>query len=141
MKNKIIGIFVMILFIGTVLPAEGIIDFNREHEKVNITYNSDFYSSNKYAWSGEGHGLDNEGIISVVVPVSFPVYLSFSTSYEIFSPDYGMVEISTDGGSYWYPLDSITGVQSGWTVRSVDISSFASLYKSSSYHNPSGSKD
>ncbi len=128
MKRKIVGILVVILLsTSTVLPVTGIIDIYREHENAHNSYNSDFHSSNKYAWSGEGHGLDNEGIISVVVSSYFPVYLSFSTSYEIFSPDMGMVELSTDGGYNWYPMDSITGVQMDWTIRSVDISSFAGL--------------
>jgi hypothetical protein len=83
--------------------------------------------SNKYAWSGKGHGLDNKGIITIIVPSSYPVYLSYSTHYEIFSPDIGLVELSSDNGYNWYPMDSITGVQSDWTIRSVDISSFAGL--------------
>jgi hypothetical protein len=126
MSRKIVGIFVMMLFItSAVLPVSGIIYNEVKH--FNINNNLVFQLSNKYAWSGEGYGLDNEGIISVVVPSVSPVYLSFSTRYEIFSPDIGMVELSSDGGYNWYPMDSITGVQTDWVIRSVDISSFTGL--------------
>jgi len=114
-------ILIMMLFISSsVIPITGIV----ESDKVN-NLNSDF--ANKYAWSEKGHGLDNKGIISVIVPSSYPVYLVFSTRYEIYSPDSGYVELSSDGGSNWYPMDFISGVQSDWTMRSVDISSFMGM--------------
>lgn len=137
MQKKIIGILIMILFISSsVFPI--IVESNR----VNYP-GSDF--SNKYAWSGKGHGLDNKGVISVIVPSLYPVYLVFSTSYEIFSPDSGHVELSADGGNNWYPMDMITGVQSDWTMRSVDISSFMGMpvlirfrYSTGSYSTSGG---
>ena len=37
MKKKIVGILVVMILIACfVLPAEGIIDFNREHKNVNL---------------------------------------------------------------------------------------------------------
>jgi hypothetical protein len=128
MKNGIVAIIIWVLLIGsTVFQIPGIKGFSDEivFEEYNTTHGSN--SPNKYAWSGEGYGLDSKGIISVVVPSYFPVYLSFSTRYEIYSPDNGMVELSTDGGNNWYPLDYVNGVQSEWIMRSVDISSFGGL--------------
>ena len=81
MQKKIIGILIVMLFVASaVFPVAGIIDSDKNYKKDCTNNSSSSSFSNKYAWSGEGHGLNNIGVISLIVPSYFPVYLSFKSS-------------------------------------------------------------
>lgn len=52
--------------------------------------------------------------------------LTFWHHYDIEEDwDYGLIEVSADGGISWTELDGFTGMQTSWTREVVDLSSYA----------------
>jgi hypothetical protein len=97
-------------------------------------------------FSGSGNDLDRSAVVSVDVPASDPT-LTFSTRYNIEQAwDFGMVQVSTDGGKTYTSLANadttsdhdpdaasnitaqlpgLTGLQDAWKTESFDLSAYA----------------
>ncbi len=97
-------------------------------------------------WSDCGDELDNSIVRQVTVPADNPT-LSFDTLYDIEEGwDFGMAQVSTDGGASWKSLaltdatsdhdpdaearitaqlPGLTGSSDGWTTEQADLSDYA----------------
>ncbi|MDJ0840472.1 MAG: VWA domain-containing protein [Acidobacteriota bacterium] len=92
-------------------------------------------ASGSYSWTDSPNGnYDNsvEAILAItdaidLTGLSNPT-LSFQTIYFLENGwDYGLVEVSTNGGLSWQNLTFLTGTQSTWTELQFNLSNFAGL--------------
>lgn len=84
--------------------------------------------SGSYAWhSGQGNNLTNTLYQDFDTSILGDVTLQFTSWHETQSPqDYGVIEVSTDGGATYTILQTLFGSSSAWDHYSFDISSWKS---------------
>lgn len=82
---------------------------------------------NVFSDSPEGQYANDLDVSLVLAPIDIDspdVTLAFSTAYDLeASYDFGHVEISTDGGTSWQPIDTLTG-SSSWRNVSYNLNSY-----------------
>ena len=86
--------------------------------------------SGLYSWTespASSYGPNANTSLSTFVNLSLstsPV-LTFWHSYALEeAADYGIVEVSTDAGTTWSPIHSVTGVDTSWNQERIDLSAY-----------------
>jgi hypothetical protein len=92
-------------------------------------------SSSSHAWSDSpGRSYANNANVSLRTARPIPLdglinpELAFKTKFDLERGfDYGLVEVSTDGGQSWLEVSRITGTQSTWREHRVGLERFRGL--------------